>query len=144
MARVSYTVTTDRDPQLVWDALTEFGPRRAELWPDLSASFKVLERGDDWALVRESTDSLGIWAVERYEWKEPVITATVQQSNAAQPGGTWRMEVRPGPAGGSVVAIAMDRRAKGFVGHLIHGLFQVTNGRFLAARTQRMLSNIRG
>jgi hypothetical protein len=144
VARVSYTVTTDRDPQLVWDALTEFGPRRAELWPDLSASFKVLERGDDWALVRESTDSLGIWAVERYEWKEPVITATVQQSNAAQPGGTWRMEVRPGPAGGSVVAIAMDRRAKGFVGHLIHGLFQVTNGRFLAARTQRMLSNIRG
>ena len=73
-----------------------------------------------------------------------MITATVQQSNAAQPGGTWRMEVRPGPAGGSVVAIAMDRRAKGFVGHLIHGLFQVTNGRFLAARTQRMLSNIRG
>jgi hypothetical protein len=144
VARVSYTVTTDRDPQLVWDALTEFGPRRAELWPDLSASFKVLERGEDWALVRESTDSLGIWAVERYEWKEPVITATVQQSNAAQPGGTWRMEVRPGPAGGSVVAIAMDRRAKGFVGHLIHGLFQVTNGRFLAARTQRMLSNIRG
>ena len=144
MARVSYTVTTDRDPQLVWDALTEFGPRRAELWPDLSPSFKVLERGEGWAVVRESTDSLGIWAVERYEWKEPVITATVQQSNAAQPGGTWRMEVRPGPAGGSIVAIAMDRRAKGFVGHLIHGLFQVTNGRFLAARTQRMLSNIRG
>ena len=144
MARVSYTVTTDRDPKLVWDALTEFGPRRAELWPDLSPSFKVLERGDGWAVVRESTDSLGIWAVERYEWKEPVITATVQQSNAAQPGGTWRMEVRPGPAGGSIVAIAMDRRAKGLVGHLIHGLFQVTNGRFLAARTQRMLSNIRG
>lgn len=144
MARVSYTVTTDRDPRLVWDALTEFGPRRAELWPDLSPSFKVLERGDGWAVVRESTDSLGIYAVERYEWKQPVIMATVQESNAAQPGGTWRMEVQPGPAGGSIVQVAMDRRAKGFVGHLIHGLFQVTNGRFLAARTQRMLSNIRG
>ena len=144
MARVSYTVTTDRAPKVVWDALTEFGPRRADLWPDLSPSFKVLERGDGWALVRESTDSLGIWAVERYEWQEPVITATVQDSNAAQPGGTWRMEVQPGPAGGSVVKIAMDRRAKGLVGHLIHGLFQVTNGRFLAARTRRMLSNLRG
>jgi len=144
VARVSYTVTTDRDPKVVWDALTEFGPRRADLWPDLSPSFKVLERGDGWALVRESTDSLGIWAVERYEWQEPVITATVQDSNAAQPGGTWRMEVQPGPAGGSVVKIAMDRRAKGLVGHLIHGLFQVTNGRFLAARTRRMLSNLRG
>jgi hypothetical protein len=144
VARVSYTVSTGRDPKVVWDALTEFGPRRAELWPDLSPSFKVLERGEGWAVVRESTDSLGIWAVERYEWEEPVITATVQDSNAAQPGGTWRMEVQPGPAGGSVVKIAMDRRAKGFVGHLIHGLFQVTNGRFLAARTKRMLSNIRG
>jgi len=43
-----------------------------------------------------------------------------------------------------VVTVRMDRRAKGFVGHLIHGLFQLTNGRFLAARTRRMLANIRG
>jgi hypothetical protein len=144
VARVSYTVSTDRDPKVVWDALTEFGPRRAELWPDLSPSFKVLERGENFAVVRESTDSLGIWAIERYEWNEPVITATVQQSNAAQPGGTWRMEVRPASGGGSTVAISMDRRAKGLVGHLIHGVFQVTNGRFLAARTKSMLSNIHG
>ena len=73
-----------------------------------------------------------------------VVSATVEEANAAQSGGTWRMEVRPRPAGGSVLNIEMDRRAKGFVGHLIHGLFQITNGRFLAARTRRMLSNLRG
>lgn len=144
MARVSYTVETDLEPNVVWDALTEFGPRRAQLWPDLSPSFKVLDRGEGWAKVREGTDSLGIWAVERYEWREQVITATVQDSNAAQAGGTWRMELRPRSGGGSVLNIAMDRRAKGFVGHIIHGLFQVTNGRFLAVRTRRMLSNLRG
>ena len=144
MARVTYTVETDIAPQVVWDALTEFGPRRAELWPDLSPSFRVLERGENWARVRECTDRLGIWSIERYEWHEPVITATVEEANAAQAGGTWRMEVRPGAAGGSVLTIAMDRRAKGFVGHIIHGVFQVTNGRFLAARTRRMLSNLRG
>ena len=144
MARVTYTVRSDLAPQVIWDALTEFGPRRAELWPDLSPSFKVRERGEGYAVVRESTDSLGIWAVERYEWTYPIITATVQDSNAAQAGGTWTMEVQPGTGGGSVVRIRMDRRAKGFVGHLIHALFQITNGRFLAARTQRMLSNIRG
>ena len=144
MARVSYTVETDLEPNVVWDALTEFGPRRAQLWPDLSPSFKVLDRGEGWAKVREGTDSLGIWAIERYEWREPVITATVQDSNAAQAGGTWRMELRPRSGGGSVLNIAMDRRAKGFVGHIIHGLFQVTNGRFLAVRTRRMLSNLRG
>lgn len=144
MAKVAYTVETDLAPSVVWDALTEFGPRRAELWPDLSpSSFRVLERGSDWARVREGTASLGIWSIERYEWHEPVITATVEEANAAQSGGTWRMEVRPRPGGGSVLTIAMNRKAKGLMGHVIHGLFQVTNGRFLAARTRRMLANIR-
>ncbi|HET9781116.1 MAG TPA: SRPBCC family protein [Candidatus Dormibacteraeota bacterium] len=144
MAKVTYTVETDRSPTVVWDALTEFGPRRAQLWPDLSpSSFKVLERGDGWARVREGTASLGIWSIERYEWKEPVITATVEEANAAQSGGTWLMEVRPRSGGGSVLTITMNRRAKGFVGHIIHAIFQVTNGRFLAARTRRMLANIK-
>jgi hypothetical protein len=145
MARVTYTVETDLDPKVVWDALTEFGPRRAQLWPDLSPeSFKVLDRGEGWARVREGTASLGLWSIERYEWTEPVITATVEEASAAQPGGTWRMEVRPRPGGGSTLVIEMDRRAKGLVGHIVHGLFQVTNGRFLAARTRRMLSNLHG
>ena len=74
----------------------------------------------------------------------PVITATVEDANAAQTGGTWRMEVRPGPHGGSILTVSMNRKAKGFVGHIIHGIFQVSNGRFLAARTRRMLANIHG
>lgn len=73
-----------------------------------------------------------------------VETETVEEANATRPGGTWRMEVQPRSSGGSVLTISMDRRAKGFVGHIIHGIFQVTNGRYLAARTRRMLSNIRG
>jgi hypothetical protein len=144
MAKVTYKVETDLAPSVVWEALTEFGPRRAELWPDLSpASFQLLARGDHWARVREGTASLGIWSIERYEWHEPVITATVEEANAAHTGGTWRMEVQPRSGGGSVLTISMNRRAKGFVGHVIHGIFQVTNGRFLAARTRRMLANIR-
>ena len=145
MARVTYVVETHLDPKVVWDALTEFGPRRAELWPDRSpSSFKVLDQGEGWARVREGTASLGIWSIERYEWAEPVITATVVEASAAQAGGTWRVEVRPRAGGGSLLTISMNRRAKGFVGHIIHGVFQLTNGRFLAARTERMLSNIRG
>lgn len=145
MAKVTYTVETGLAPQVVWEALTEFGPRRAELWPDLSpSSFRVLERGEGWARVREGTATLGIWSIERYEWTYPVVTATVEEANAAQSGGTWRMEVQPRSGGGTVLTISMNRRAKGFVGHIIHGVFQITNGRFLAARTKRMLSNIRG
>ena len=144
MAKVTYTVETDLSPQVVWGALTEFGPRRAELWPDLSpSSFQVLDRGPNWARVREGTAGLGIWSIERYAWEEPVITATVEEANAAHSGGTWRMEVRRREGGGSVLTISMNRRAKGLVGHVIHGVFQITNGRFLAARTRRMLANIR-
>jgi hypothetical protein len=144
VAKVTYTVETDLAPKIVWDALTEFGPRRAELWPDLStSSFEVLDRGDNWARVREGTASLGIWSIERYEWAEPVIIATVEQANAAHSGGTWRMEVQPRSGGGSVLTISMNRRAKGFVGHIIHGMFQVTNGQILATRTRRMLANIK-
>ena len=73
-----------------------------------------------------------------------MITATVVEANAAQSGGTWRMEVQPRSGGGAVLNIVMDRKAKGLVGHIIHGLFQITNGRFLAARTRRMLANLRG
>ncbi|HET7339556.1 MAG TPA: hypothetical protein VFK22_08410 [Candidatus Dormibacteraeota bacterium] len=72
-----------------------------------------------------------------------MITATVEEANAAQVGGTWRMEVRPRSGGGSILTITMNRRAKGFLGHIIHTIFQVTNGRFLAARTRRMLANIK-
>jgi len=144
VARVTYTVESDLDPKVVWDALTEFGPRRAELWPDLSPeSFRVLDQGQGWARVREGTASLGIWSIERYSWHEPVIMATVEEASAAHRGGTWRMEVKLRPGGGTVLTIQMDRRAKGLVGHIIHGVFQVTNGRFLAARTQKMLANIR-
>ena len=143
MAKVRYAAETNLETAVVWDALTEFGPRRAELWPDLSASsFQVLQRGDGWARVKEGTASLGIWSIERYEWAYPVITATVENANATQTGGTWRMEVKPRSGGGTVVECAMDRRAKGVVGHVIHAVFQVTNGRFLAARTRRMLANI--
>jgi len=31
MARVTYSVDTDLEPAVVWAALTEFGPRRAQL-----------------------------------------------------------------------------------------------------------------
>jgi len=145
VAKVAYSASTDLAPDVVWSALTEFGPRRAQLWPDLSpSSFQVLEKGDGWARVREGTAGLGIWSIERYEWAYPVVTATVERANAAQPGGTWRMEVKPRAGGGTIVECAMDRRANGLVGHVIHAMFQVTSGRFLAARTQRMLANIGG
>ncbi len=126
MAKVAYTVETDLDPKMVWDALTEFGPRRAQLWPDLSASsFKVLEQGPSCMEVRPRSSG---------------GSARLGGVGLLDSGGFSPLVALDRP----VLTVSMDRRAKGFVGHIIHGIFQVTNGRFLAARTRRMLSNIRG
>ena len=56
-------------------ALTDFGPRRPELWPGLDAKFYELhELGDTWADVTEGTDIFGgVWARERYDWSEPGV-----------------------------------------------------------------------
>src|SRR5215217_3611536 len=51
-------------------ALTDFGPRRPELWPNLDAKyFQLHEAGDTWAEVTEGSEFLGgVWARERYDW----------------------------------------------------------------------------
>ncbi|MGI8609372.1 MAG: SRPBCC family protein [Candidatus Dormibacteria bacterium] len=145
MAKFRYVVETDTDPDLVWRALTEFGPARERLWPDLSAGvYRVLQPGDRHALVHEGTAILGgIWVNERYDWSEPgVVRAIAEDSNVVRPGGEWRWEVRPRRGGGTTVAVSMDRRSFGWRGRLLHGLFQVTGGRVLAGRLRQMLDGL--
>ena len=145
MAKFRYTVVTATDPDLVWRGLTEFGPARERIWPDLSPGmYRVLEPGDRSALVREGTQMLGgIWVNERYDWAKPgVVRAISEESNVVRPGGEWRWEVRPRAGGGTAVTVTMDRRSFGWRGRLLHGLFQVTGGRVLAGRLRRMLDGL--
>src|SRR5206468_37451 len=118
---------------------SDASPRRAAARDQARAARGKSRRG----LSRQPGDRPEAAKEEEVRWLEPVITATSEEANAAQTGGTWRMEVRPGQGGGSVLTISMDRKAKGLVGHIIHGIFQLTNGQFLAARTKKMLANIR-
>ena len=87
-------------------------------------------------------------AQQMTEWGWPQPYEKVSDKSVAwlKEKGWWPMTVafQPPWSGQSTVNIVMDRKAKGFVGHIIHGLFQVTDGRFLAARTKRMLANLRG
>ena len=63
MAPVEFTVATNRSPELVWRALTEFDPDREKVWPDIApGAYQVLERGESTALVREGTTIFEIWA----------------------------------------------------------------------------------
>jgi hypothetical protein len=144
MARVKFKVCTNRSPELVWRALTEFGPDREKVWPDISpGAYQVLKRGDSTALVREGTTIFGIWAIEQYDWSQPnVVTAIVQDSNVVRPGGPWRTEIEPRQGGGTLLTVSLDRRSFGWRGRLLHGLVQISGGRILAARLRKMLSSL--
>jgi len=74
MARVSYSVATDLEPKVVWDALTEFGPRRAELWPDLSPeSFKVLESGGTIEYIPGAQQPVGVGGSEKFKLPNEIL-----------------------------------------------------------------------
>lgn len=144
MARVSYSARTSLAPEVVRAALIDFSDRRTELWPDLSpGSYNMVEWGETWARVREATESLGIWVVERYDWSQPdSVVAVSEDSNVVQPGGEWRTDLRPTPNGCTRLDVTMNRKAKGWRGYLLHGLIQATGGRLLALRLGTMLRRL--
>ena len=123
-----YSAETNVAPERVLACITDFSGRRPDYWPGLSRrQYKVLERGDTWALVREGTANL--WAVERYDWSTPgVVRWTLQESNLGRPGTVWEMRVSPRPGGGSHVDVHFERDYKGVLGLGLQALFDVVGG----------------
>ena len=85
-------VTTDRDttasPERVIGALTDFSPKRLDLWPNLDPKYFELEpSGATTAEVTEGSSAFGgVWERTRYDWSHPgTVRIEVQDSNAFQP-----------------------------------------------------------
>jgi len=113
-------------------ALTDFSPRRPELWPNLDAKyFELYERGDTWADVKEGSDFLGgVWARERYDWSEPgVVRLRLKGAVDFKPGTeiVYRVTARPG--GGCHVAVDFQRIAASVRGRVVGALVQVAGAR---------------
>jgi hypothetical protein len=143
VAHVTYSARTRLAPEVVFAALTDFSDRRMELWPDLSGSYNLIEWGDTWARVREATDSLGIWVIERYDWSQPgQVIAVSEDSNVVQPGGEWRTALSPTANGGTRLDVTMNRKARGWRGYLLHAVIQATGGRLLALRLGTTLKRL--
>jgi hypothetical protein len=70
MAKVQFEVASPVEPEGVVEALTDFSPRRPELWPAIDPKvYHVHELSESFALVTEGTDVMGgVWATELYEW----------------------------------------------------------------------------
>jgi len=113
MGRVQVKVQGAIPPERFVAALTDFSDRRSEIWGNSEAGYlKVHDRGDTWAEVTEGSGAGGgIWQRYRYDWSKPgVVRLDVLDSNAFGEGSFWEYRVTPTAAGGSEIALAINRR----------------------------------
>jgi len=144
MARVSGEVTSSTPADLVLQALTDFSPRRPELWPNISPKFyQVHSVGQTEADVTEGSTFLGgIWERDRYDWSEPgVVLIEVEDSNAFATGSWWRYQVEP-VGSGSLVRFQFDRRPKNLKGRLASFLLALAGKRVFTRSLEETLRRL--
>ncbi|HTS82238.1 MAG TPA: SRPBCC family protein [Myxococcaceae bacterium] len=144
MARVSGEVTSSTPAEVVLGALTDFGPRRPELWPNLSAKFyQVHSVGQTEADVTEGTDVLGgVWERTHYDWSEPgVVLIEVEDSNTFAPGSWWRYQVEA-VGSGSKVRFQFDRRPKNLKGRIVSFLLALGGRRTFTRSLEETLRRL--
>src|SRR5689334_7096599 len=68
-----FDVTTKASPEQVFRAMTDFSDRRPKIWNRTldPKKYELRDRGDTWAVARESTPGSPFWVVSRYEWADP-------------------------------------------------------------------------
>ncbi len=145
MARIHYEADGTISPERFIAALTDFSPRRPELWPNLSAKFfKVHELGDHWADVQEGTDVIGgVWGRERYDWSEPGrVTLTLVESASFRPGTRIDYRVSARPGGGCHVSVDFQRIAVSLKGRLVGAVVQLGGARRFSADLAETLSRL--
>ena len=123
MAHVRFRVQTGLTPDAVLAALTDFGPRRAKVWPNIDEKhFKVHGSGPGWADVTEgSSVADGVWEREKYTWDAAKGTVSVEtiDSNTWGPGSRWDYRIAPAGGGGAEIEVTVTRLGKGWKGRLI-------------------------
>src|SRR5882672_7759990 len=128
-------------PGAVLAALTDFGPRRSEVWPNIdTAHFKVHGQGPGWAEVTEGNSIAGgVWERERYTWDAAARTVSIEtlDSNTWGPGSRWDYRLTPAPAGGTTIEVTVVRNGKGWKGRLIGIGLSFVGAGMLRSQTER-------
>jgi hypothetical protein len=144
MPRITFEVTTRVPAERFIAALTDFSPRRAEMWPNIDEQhLKVHEVGDTWADVTEGSSLAGgVWERNRYDWSTPgVVRVETVESNTWRPGSSWRYQTEP-TATGSRIQVTVDRRPASLRGRLIGVLLLVAGRRALRRATEQVLGKL--
>jgi hypothetical protein len=146
MARLHFRLETPLPPARVLAALIDFGPTRAEAWPNIdSAHFKLHEQGPGWARVTEgSSVAGGIWEEERYSWDPDRGTVAVETltSNTWGPGSRWDYRLTPTPSGGTTVEVDVVRNPIGIKAQLIAALLTIGGPGMLRSQMAAALGRV--
>ena len=137
MSKAHFTVHTTLSPSEVMTLITDFGPERAERWPNIDAGhFQVHDQGPDWAEVTEG-NGMG-WERERYSWDTAAGTVAIDtmESNLWGPGSGWRYQLTPAAAGGTDLKVTLTRVPNSFMGRVVGALIPVA-GPFTLSRQFR-------
>ena len=145
--RIQFRVETERPPATVLAALTDFGPHRAEVWPNVDSDhFKVHDQGPGWAEVTEgSAVAGGVWERERYSWDggAGIVSVETLDSNIWGPGSRWEYRLSPAPSGtGTLVDVDVTRNGKGLKGGLIGLALSLVGTGMLRSQMQFALNNV--
>jgi hypothetical protein len=131
MTTIHLHQTTTATPGQFVAGLTDFGPGRAELFPNSGDGYlKVHDQGDTWADVTEG--SKGIWERLRYDWADAGrVTMTTTDSNTwgGHSGHTYTLTPRAG--GITDVDVVVVREGKNLKGRLIEVLLGAGGKRVL-------------
>ena len=144
MTVVHFKAQSTLAPDAALTALTDFGPRRSEIWPNIdSAHFKVHGQGPGWAEVTEGNSVAGgVWERERYTWDSAARTVAIQtlESNTWGPGSRWDYRLSPGSAGGTTIDVTVVRNGKGWKGRMIGIGLSLAGARVLRSQMEGALA----
>lgn len=143
MAQVHFRLETKLAPSAVLAALTDFGPRRSKVWPNIDEQhFKLHGQGPGWAEVTEgSSVAGGVWEREKYRWDATTGTVSIEtiDSNTWGPGSRWDYRITPATGAGSQIDVTVTRLGKGWKGRLIEVGLAAAGTRMLRSQMEQAM-----
>jgi len=134
MPVVAFEMRTALPPERVLAMLTDFSPRRPDLWPTLAPElYEVYEVQPTCADVKEGSPSpTRMWERAHYDWSVPGrVCWTVCESNFFVPGSYTEVIVRKSTEDGSELHVESNRRGVGLIAKILIGLGVLTGGAIL-------------
>jgi hypothetical protein len=130
MPRITFDMHTTLSPEQVMSMLTDFSPRRPNVWqtlaPELYEVYRLEPTGAD---VKEgSLYPALIWERDHYEWSADRVRWTVQESNYCEPGSYVEVTVRKEAEDGSQIRVEWNRTGVGVKGKVLIALVVLTGG----------------